>query len=266
MLKPLSQLNYFFRLAAERKLSGSDQLMYLHIFNKFNQAHWTETLRITDAELKDLMRLYDSTGKPATIETIRRSRQRLKAKGFIEFTSGNGQAPLYNLPCLYPDNTPDYTPADTPDNTPDYTLLSSTLLRSKDEEKKEKKTLTDIQSRTRIESGVILNNKREGTEKEESDSIDELIEYWEKAGGSKLNFVIISELKALLEENSLVLLKKAIDEACMGNNSRYGFSLNYMKLKLADIQKAVPALKGGESSGRYQESKDPRATWAYSNS
>lgn len=258
MLKPLSQLNYFFRLAAERKLSGSDQLMYLHIFNKFNQAHWTETLRITDAELKDLMRLYDSTGKPATIETIRRSRQRLKAKGFIEFTSGNGQAPLYKLPCLYPDNTP----TDTPDYTPADTLKSSTLLRSKDEDLKDSKTLIDIQSRACNKQGVVLNNKGEGTEKGLGDeAIDSLIEYWEQAGGARLGFKVVSELKALLEENSLALLEKAIDEACMGNNSRYGFSLNYMKLKLADIQKAVPALKGGESSGRFQRFEEPDTSW-----
>ena len=206
MLKPLSQLNYFFRLAAERKLSGSDQLMYLHIFNKFNQAHWTETLRISDTELKELMRLYDSTGKPATIETIRRSRQRLKAKGFIEFTSGNGQSPLYKLPCLYPDNTPDNTPADTLDEG----LKSSTLLRSEDIRLKDSKDLNPyIQSRARnIESNLGDKSKTEkGLGDEE---IDSLVEYWEQAGGAKLNFIIISELKALLQQHSLSLLFRSI--------------------------------------------------------
>lgn len=104
--KLLTQLNYFFRLATERKLSGSDQLMYLHIFMKFNQAHWTETLRIKDAELKDLMRLYDSNGKPTSIDTVRRGRQRLKNKGFIDVKTGDGLEPEYQLPCLYPADTP----------------------------------------------------------------------------------------------------------------------------------------------------------------
>ena len=51
MDKPLVQLNKFFELAAERKLSGSDQLVYLHLFNAFNRAHWTETLRVMDRQL-----------------------------------------------------------------------------------------------------------------------------------------------------------------------------------------------------------------------
>ena len=117
MINPLSQLNAFFRLATERKLSGSDQLMYLHIFNKFNQAHWTETLRIKDAELKDSMRLYDLDGRAISVEVIRRGRQRLKAKGFIDFDSSKGYATAYRLPCLYPTDTPAYTPADTPADT-----------------------------------------------------------------------------------------------------------------------------------------------------
>ena len=106
MFNPLSQLNYFFRLATERKFSGSDKLLWLHLFNLFNRQHWTETLRIKDAELKELMRLYDTNGKPASIEAVRRSRQRLKTKGFIDFTSGDGYGPEYKLPQLHPDNTP----------------------------------------------------------------------------------------------------------------------------------------------------------------
>ena len=120
MFNPLTQLNHFFRLATDRKLSGSDQLMYLHIFMKFNQAHWTETLRIKDAELKDLMRLYDSNGKPMSIEMIRRGRQRLKAKGFIEVLNQgeDGHEPNYRMPRLYPINPPDDPPADPPDDPP----------------------------------------------------------------------------------------------------------------------------------------------------
>ena len=113
MFNPLSQLNYFFRLATERKFSGSDKLLWLHLFNLFNRQHWPETLRIKDAELKDLLRLYDTTGKPASIDVVRRGRQRLKSKGFIDFTSGDGFEPEYRLPFLYPADTP----ADTPFGT-----------------------------------------------------------------------------------------------------------------------------------------------------
>lgn len=247
MLKPLSQLNYFFRLAAERKLSGSDQLMYLHIFNKFNQAHWTETLRITDAELKDLMRLYDSTGKPATIETIRRSRQRLKAKGFIEFTSGNGQAPLYKLPCLYPDNTPADTPDYTPDDTPaDRLINSSSLHKSKDEDYK-----------TKIKSAGA------GEESKESDPAD-ILKVWKAETGCDLRGD--RQRWDLWEkaDKDFTLTRQAILKA-MDTKKTFVLTYEHFQNTYEELKNPV-SLKGGESSGRYQESKDPRATWAYSNS
>ena len=215
MFKPMTQLNYFFRLATERKLSGSDQLMYLHLFNKFNQAHWTETLRIKDAELKDLMRLYDSNGKPASIDTIRRSRQRLKAKGFIDFTSGNGYEPEYRLPCLYPADSPADTPADS---------LANSYIRPR-EDALDVKTLNDY-------ANAPAN----------ANEVDDLMEYWVKAGGCKLNFLLISKLAALAKEYGVEPLKKAIDAANNGaNNPQYGFSLDYVKAKLT---------KGGDNYDR----------------
>lgn len=219
MFSPLSQLNYFFRLATERKLSGSDQLMYLHIFNKFNQAHWTETLRIKDAELKGLLRLYDSNGKPASIDTIRRGRQRLKAKGFIDFKSGDGYEPEYRLPCLYPADSPADTPANSPaDSSP------SSLIRTR-EDVKDVKTLDDY-------ANAHAN----------ANEVDDLMEYWEQAGGCKLNFLLISKLAVLAKEYGVEPLKKAIDAANNGaNNPQYGFSLDYVKMKLT---------KGGEKIGK----------------
>ena len=217
MFKPMTQLNYFFRLATERKLSGSDQLMYLHIFNKFNQAHWPETLRLNDAELKDLMRLYDSNGKPASIDTLRRSRQRLKAKGFIDFTSGNGYEPEYRLPCLYPADSP----ADSPTNTPTDSLTSS-YIRTR-EDALDVKTLNDY-------ANAPAN----------ANEVDDLMEYWVKAGGCKLNFLLISKLAALAKEYGVEPLKKAIDAANSGaNNPQYGFSLDYVKTKLTEGGKKI---------------------------
>ena len=107
MDKPLTQLKYFFKLADERELSGSDQLLWFHLFNRFNKQNWKGTLKIKDAELRDLMKLYDSNGKPVSVATIRRARQRLKTKGFIEFSSGGGYATTYELLNLAPDEEED---------------------------------------------------------------------------------------------------------------------------------------------------------------
>ncbi len=138
MFKPLSQLNYFFRLALERELSGSDQLLYLHILWKFNEAHWTETLRIRDAELKDLMNLRDTDGKPASIEVVRRGKQRLKAKGFIDFKSGKGNLPTeYRLIKFYPDDTPADSSADTPEDAGQRKSLLSIPSNRKDGRREE---------------------------------------------------------------------------------------------------------------------------------
>ena len=105
MFKPLSQLNQFFKLAPEKTLSGSDQLVYLHLFNKFNQAHWTETILVRDAELLELINWYESNGKPTSIDTIRRAKARLKKKGFIEFNT-TAAGTEYRMPRLYPADTP----------------------------------------------------------------------------------------------------------------------------------------------------------------
>jgi len=253
----IDYFNGFQSLKNSRHFSAGVQATYYAILAEFNRQRYPEQLELSTRDLQRLAGL-------KSVSSTHEARNILKNNKLIDFHT-KSYTTLYQLGTEHLQNT-SRTPAEHLPNSCRTLSYSNSLPSSPLKEKeKEKKEFKQIQSRARsIESNLSSNSK--GTEKEESDSIDELIEYWEKAGGSKLNFVIISELKALLEENSLVLLKKAIDEACMGNNSRYGFSLNYMKLKLADIQKAVPAMKGGESSGRYQESKDPRATWAYSNS
>ena len=228
MFNPLSQLNYFFRLATERKLSGSDQLMYLHIFNKFNQAHWTETLRIKDAELKDLMRLYDTTGKPASIDVIRRGRQRLKAKGFLDFKSGDGYEPEYRLPCLHPADSP----ADSPANTPaDSQACSDIRTREDVLDVKTDKTVVVVDAGART-----LNE------------VDELVEYWERElRGGRLSFEHMSELSVWLKSKGYEFVKEAMREASDSN----GIALNMKLLRKVYDNKVNPQpLKGGERNGK----------------
>ena len=147
MKQVLTQINKAFELFAERKLAGSDQLIYLHLLNAFNRAHFPETLRITDKALLELIRLYDTNGKPASIETVRRSKQRLKAKGFIDFTPGKGSGiSEYTLPCLYP--------TDTRADTLEQKAADSNTVRAEDVKEKDVKTLSkkEMEKRAREEA------------------------------------------------------------------------------------------------------------------
>lgn len=157
--KPLNQLNSFFELSSEKTLSGSDQLVYLHLFNKFNRAHWTETILVDDAELQKLINWYESNGKPASVETVRKAKQRLKKKGFIDFKSGKGvTATEYRLIQLYPNDTPADTPYHTPNDTPYHSSASSNLhVREDVEDSKDEKT--DLNKPTNARARGIPKNQ-----------------------------------------------------------------------------------------------------------
>ena len=126
MIKALNQFLATLNNPLGQKLSGNEQLVLLHINNAMNTAYWAETLRLSDNSLLAMLNQYDSTGKPLSIETLRRVKQRLKGKGLIDFTSGKGsQISEYRLvklyaeePCPHPENTP----ADTPKQSPDELL------------------------------------------------------------------------------------------------------------------------------------------------
>ena len=226
MFKPLTQLNQFFRLATDRKLSGSDQLMYLHLFNKFNQAHWTETLRIKDAELKESMRLFDMEGRPASVEILRRGRQRLKGRGFINFVSGGGREPEYSLIRLYPDDTPDDTPAGSG-------LVSYTAHAE------------DVKTDDYQCTGAEVNE------------LDELMEYWERdLQGGRLAFEHLSELSLWLNQRGMDWVKEMMKEASDSNNNPHGLSFKFLK---AIVSKKLKPKKTSESSkggGKKKEVKD----------
>lgn len=237
MFQPLTQLNYFFRLATERKLSGSDQLLWLHLFNLFNRQHWTETLRINDAKLKDLLQLHDSNGKPASIDTIRRCRQRLKAKGFIDFTTRSGQEPEYRFIQLYPANTPVDTPVDTPADTG---LVSYTHAGEDVKTQRQNDSMARACARGKKKpksTGLVCYTYSQINE------LENLTECWEKAGGCKLNELLVSKLEAMLNVYGFSKMKEAINDANEGTNSiKNGFSLEFFRLKLEAI------LKRGEKS------------------
>lgn len=243
MFNPLSQLNQFFRLATERKLSGSDQLMYLHLFNKFNQAHWPETLRIKDAELKDLMRLYDSSGKPMSIEMIRRGRQRLKAKGFIEVLNQgeDGHEPNYRMPRLYPINPPADPLDDPPDNPPDDPSERPNIRTRED-------ALDDLDVKT------FITTTNAGARE-----IDQVLDYWEnELRGGRLTFEHQSELEVYLNRYGLEWVKEAMKAGADANNNPHGISPKYLFAVLKSKANPKPkATKGGDRDEKRDEYAKP---------
>ena len=235
--KPLSQLNKFFELASEKTLSGSDQLIYLHLFNKFNRAHWTETILVNDAELKKLINWYESNGKPASDDTIRRAKQRLKKKGFIEFVTGKGaDTTEYKLIKLYPADTPATTPA----YTPAYTPPSSNYAHAKDEEDaKDGKTdfTTDITARAKPNEA----EKPKGIRSVLSENSEEVKQAWLECEGERLKGGVALGLIQLEKNYGAEVVIDAIYKAHQANNQPR-LSFNFVKAVLERI------LKGGEKA------------------
>lgn len=206
-LQPLSQLNWFFKLAPERTLCGLDQLVYMHLFNMFNQSQWAETIRVEDAKLLELMCWYDKTGSPTTIDSIRNAKARLKKKGFIDFETG-GRATEYRLIKLYPS----YPPSDTPSDTPSDSKTSSNIRVREDVKDEKKKT-------------IACEGKAE--------------EYWREIGGGRLSEADKRTLSAYEQERGMSWVKAVMQEARAGNNNARGLSPKFLMAVLAR-KKAEP--------------------------
>lgn len=263
--KPLSQYNAFFKLARERTLCGLDQLVGLHIQNKFNQAHWTDKILIADAELLECINWYDKTGSPTSINSIRIAKARLKKKGFIDFKSGKGNKQTeYRLIQLYPSDTPSDTPPDTPSETPSDTGLVCYTARAP-------KRFLDV--KTDCSVGLLSARERETKKEEETlsnrdpqasedEPIDQLVDYWERTlRGGRMNAEHQSELLIYLNDptKGFAWVKEAMKEASDANGNPHGLSFKLLrgvmeKKTKPKQQTRQPVLKGGEKDGRKQES------------
>lgn len=236
MSNPLTYLNSLFDAFADKTLSGHDQLVMLHIFNQFNRSHWTRTVRISDSELLKLCRLYDSTGKPITLDTLRTVKSRLKLKGFIDFKSGKGNAPTeYRL--ANPPDSPAESPRDTPQETPTHSAQISYSRTREDV-----KTL-DVKTEKTQSAGVRETLKQ-------VDSPDELGgdigEFWLRQTGFRLTGDLAFDLCKKADDDRK-LTEAAIVKA-MGSKPTYVLKYDHFK-KVYDSLKA-PKTKGGESSAK----------------
>ena len=132
------------------KLSGNEKLVLLHLNNAMNTAHWAETLPLADSSLLALLNQYDSTGKPMSLESLRRIKQKLKGKGLIDFSSGKGsQISEYRLVKLYTENEPCPHPEDTPDNTPEELLAEKYYFKTNSSENVKTKNIKKIRERAK---------------------------------------------------------------------------------------------------------------------
>lgn len=189
MIQPLSQINAIFDEILDWNLSGSEQLVLLHLFNAFNHAHWTETIQLSDEMLQSAINQYDSNGKPASLDTVRRAKQKLKKKGLINFTSGRGSDfTKYHLVKLYP--------ADTPADTPAHLQTSSMTtynpkIRKKTRRREEGATAT---SETRVREGVlnqeIVNIWQDKAGKLSSYEYRMLFQFQQKYGTEKVVYAV----------------------------------------------------------------------------
>ena len=241
MKNPLTYLNSLFDAFAERTLSGSDQLICLHIFNKFNRAHWPETVRISDREIQELCRLYDSTGKPVTVKTIRNAKARLKLKGLIDFTAGNGDAPTeYRL-------NPFHTPGDTPGDTPPVPYIRA---------REDVKTLDLRHSFNQSVDAQACNISE----------LDSALDFWEELKGGRLTFEHQSALNALLKEKGVDWVKSAMKEAADANSNPRGLSPKFLFGVIKRKANPMPLKGGAKNVKQFDYDKEPDYSWINSNS
>lgn len=246
IFKPLSQLNSFFKLARERTLCGIDQLVYLHIFNKFNQSHWAETILLADAELLECISWYDKTGSPASLASIRNAKARLKKKSFIDFKPGKGNKPTeYKLIKFYPSDTPTDTPSDTPSDTG----LVSYTVRAEDVMKEE--------GRVKDDAGARASTQVVAREDKRDEVLDGIIAEWERAGGTTVSMLIVAQLNGLLATHAPGTIKLAIKEAGLAKNSlHWGFSFAYFMKKLKEVEDEEKDTGNPEKQGNAKKCKD----------
>lgn len=229
MKNPLTYLNSLFETFAVKTLSGHDQLIMLHIFNQFNRSHWAKTVRISDRELQELCRLYDSTGKPVTIDTIRASKSRLKLKGLIDFKAGKGNSSTeYRI--VNPPDTPPQSPRESPRESPADTSRVPYIRACEDVKTLDVKTVKK-ESACACETSELL----------DSQSVSDICDFWLKQTGWQIKGDMAYDLLAKAEDNR-ELTEEAIRKA-MTTKGTYVLKYEHFKAVYAKLKNPP---KGGE--------------------
>lgn len=235
----VKQWNGFFRKAQESGLTSNDQVVYMHILNALNQARWAEPLNLSDGELLVLCNMHDDNGAPCKIDKLRRCKQRLKNKGFINFIGGHGVKPSqYWLPKLYDEeDPPDETRADSRVQTPAHSPAHSPADSAGN-------------STLPVRAKTALKGENEKTKAEQSGRARAT---WEALGGKPLSEDEAEQLRILEGFYGADWLERLIVKA--KSLCKYPpMSFNFL---MAMAHKHAP--KGGTSNGRNYEPADEGA-------
>lgn len=245
MVKALNQFLAALNNPLGQKLSGNEQLVLLHINNAMNTAYWAETLRLSDNSLLAMLNQYDSTGKPLSLESLRRIKQKLKGKGLIDFTSGKGsQISEYRLVKLYAENEPcrhpDNTPADTPKQSPGD-LLNNLNNNYNNNSTEDNKTLRqeDINTTTTAHASdfSIIGLCSEKVRVE-----------WIKAKGVNPSYTNAEDLGKLERQHGTEKVAQAIINAEHANTNEKGINYEFVVSHLNKIIRPKGEMKNGRSS------------------
>ena len=261
MFKPLNQLNAIFDSILDLNLSGNEQLVLLHLYDVFNRSHWTESLKLSDENLRLRLNQYDSTGKPITIETVRRAKQKLKSKGLIDFTSGKGsQISEYRLvklcketPCQHPDKPPDNLADNSPANTPDDTALLSIPYNKA------------VQEDVKTEDGGTHARERTAPAIDDSEKYCSSVikNAWITNSGMNPNDGICMKLGMLEQNFGTEKVKVAIEEANARNQSGT-INFNFVQSVLMRMINGT-LTKGVKSNGTTKNHRDETDDWSQYN-
>ena len=251
-------LNGFQSLKRIKSFSATTQSVYYSILWEFHSAEFPATLDITTRGLQQLAGV-------KSVSTTHECRNVLKNHRLIDFKTQNGIT-TYRLLTEHLPNT-DRTLTEHQPNTSRtaesaFGLVSCTPNASKNaaaEPAKESSPHTPFKEKSLSDNNHYDNNHYDNNYLDNppgnnEDKVDELVELWEAAGGSKLNQLLLSKLASLLDTYAYETIKVAINQASESNNSKYGFSFKFLTSILESEKKPE---RGGEKNGKQYKYKLP---------
>lgn len=236
----------FHALRRTLKLSLSAQAVYFTLLGEFNAARFPKLLSVSTRELQELSGL----NSPSSVHDAKRI---LKNCGLIDFkATGKNRITQFELLSVTDQLPNTYrTPSEHLPNT--YRTLSEhpdeiPIKRARVDKDIRHKTidlLTTTTTTTREENFFEKgNNSSEvGNPLETFDDLDEVQDLWQSLQFAKLNHLILSKLKVLIEKHGKDAVIKAMNTANESNGNSRGVSFNYFN---AVLERQQNPKKGGK--------------------
>lgn len=228
-------LNDFHELNEKKIFASSAQVVFLHLLylsQKEQCLGTSESFQVTDRELE----LRTGLAK----QTITNAKRTLKNRDVIDFESNrdkpaNGTS--YKILVGQTDgNRVGQAQGQNPSGNPVFAIRENAGAIKELGQSKEKSERVFPQTPFPKEKRERDNNKPRAHTREKIKTLDDVktfddfLEFWELAGGCKLNRLLVSKLDSLLKDHSLSKMKDALDRANEStNNTHFGFSFEYFK-------------------------------------